>query len=78
MSDIEILKQTPEFKEFGYTIVRCPICGKPTLDTCWLCSNCGWEYDMCATINEQYSYPNGSTVNEYRNNFQKKLKLEGK
>ena len=39
------LRQTPEYREFGFQIVVCPNCGMETLDSHWICTNCGWEYD---------------------------------
>lgn len=59
------LKETIEFKEYGYNIVRCPICGHQTLDNYWICEHCGWEYDG-NILDEQYSSVNKSTVKEYR------------
>ena len=26
-----------------YTVIRCPVCGRRTLDQGWLCPRCGWE-----------------------------------
>lgn len=59
------LKETVEYKQYGYNIVKCPICGKETLDNYWICENCGWEYDG-NILDEQYSFVNSSTVKEYR------------
>ena len=61
----EQLKQTKEFREYGYTIVKCPICGEPTLDRFWICDNCGWEFDG-AVFPEHYSSANKCTVQEYQ------------
>lgn len=70
----EQLKQTKEFREYGYTIVKCPICGEPTLDRFWICDNCGWEFDG-AVFPEHYSSANKCTVQEYQNNYLKKHNL---
>ena len=39
------LKETDEFKEYGFQVVNCPVCGRETLDSHWVCDYCGWEYD---------------------------------
>ena len=67
----EELKQTKEFREYGYTIVKCPICGEPTLDRFWICDNCGWEFDG-AVFPEHYSSANKCTVLEYQNKYREK------
>lgn len=59
------LKETVEYKQYGYNIVKCPICGKETLDNYWICENCGWEYDG-TILDEQYSFVNNSTIKEYK------------
>lgn len=61
---IEQLKETKEFKELGYSIVCCPVCGKPTLDNYWICDNCNWEYDGI-TDKEEYSEVNHCTLEGY-------------
>jgi ribosomal protein L32 len=43
------LRETVEFKEFGFNIVICPNCGNETLDSHYICPNCGWEYDDLPT-----------------------------
>lgn len=59
------LMETYEFKECGFKIVTCPICGNETLDSYWICDNCDWEYD--GTINpNDYSECNHSTINNYK------------
>ena len=63
------IKETIEFKKFGFEIVKCPICGKETLNNHYICSNCGWEYDDFNTLDEEYSQCNKSTVKEYREKF---------
>ena len=61
------LRTTREYLELGYKIVKCPVCGKETLDSYWICRNCGWEYDGITEENE-YSSCNKATVAEYRKN----------
>ena len=59
------LRDTPEYKEFGFQIVNCPVCGKETLNDHFICPNCDWEYDGITEENE-YSFCNQATVAEYR------------
>ena len=60
-------RTTEEYREFGYKIVNCPVCGKETLDDYFICPTCGWEYDGVTDDNE-YSDCNGATPAEYRKN----------
>ena len=61
------LRTTREYRELGFKIVNCPVCGKETLDSHWICQHCGWEYE--GTIKEtEYSASNKATVAEYRKN----------
>ena len=62
------LKNTDEYKKLGYSIVDCPICGEETLDSHWICENCGWEYDGVTAEND-YSSANKSTVKNYRTEY---------
>ena len=71
---IEDLKKTKEFREYGYTIVKCPICGEPTLDRFWICDTCGWEFDG-AILPDHYSSANGCTVSEYIHKYRVKHKI---
>ena len=71
---VEELKRTDEFREYGYTIVTCPICGNPTLDMFWICDECGWEFDG-AIVDDQYSSANKSTVRDYKIKYQGKKNL---
>ena len=59
------LRATKEYRELGYQIVLCPICGKETLDSHWICQNCGWEYDGI-TEETNYSFTNQATPADYR------------
>ena len=61
------LRATREHLELGYKIVKCPVCGKETLDSRWICGRCGWEYDGITEENE-YSSCNKATVAQYRKN----------
>lgn len=63
------LHHTPEYREFGFQIVKFPICGKETLDNHWICNHCKWEYDGVTDDNE-YSDCNGATPAEY---FKKRI-----
>ena len=65
---IEQLKNTEEYKTGYFTIVKCPICGKHTLDMFYICPECGWEYDG-AYIPNHYSSANECSVAEYRNKY---------
>ena len=38
------IRETIEFKEFGYKVVTCPVCGNETLDNYYICPHCGNEY----------------------------------
>ena len=58
-------RTTEEYREFGYKIVNCPVCGKETLDDYFICPNCGWEYDGTVEENE-YSSCNKATIADYR------------
>lgn len=71
---VEELKKTEEFRKYGFTIVKCPICGQPTLDRFWVCDECGWEFDG-AMFPEHYSSANGCTVGEYQNKYREKHNL---
>lgn len=65
------IRDTDEFKEYGYKIVTCPVCGCETLDHYWICENCGWEYDY-VTDGDGFSNANGMTLKEYRQAFRRK------
>ncbi len=61
------LRATKEYREMGFQIVKCPVCGKETLNDYFICPNCGWEYD--GTIEEDmYSACNEATIADYRKN----------
>ena len=60
-------RATKEYRELGFKIIKCPVCGKETLDSHWICQNCGWEYDG-ATDENEYSSCNKATIAEYRKN----------
>ncbi len=67
---VEDLMNSEEYKSHGFSIVDCPICGRKTLDTFWICSGCGWEYDMFIDYAEnEESLCNGCTPNEYRRQY---------
>lgn len=61
------LRATQEYREMGFQIVNCPVCGKETLDDYFICPNCGWEYDGTTSENE-YSSCNKATIADYRKN----------
>ena len=71
---VEELKKTDEFRKYGFTIVKCPVCGEPTLDRFWVCDNCGWEFDG-AMFPDQYSSANGCTVGDYTNRYRQEHNL---
>lgn len=62
------LRATREYREWGYTIVKCPVCGWETLDNHWICENCGWEYDG-TTEEHAYSACNKATLAQYRKDY---------
>lgn len=59
------LTDTTEYKDMGYKIVFCPVCGSRTLDSHYICSYCQWEYDG-VTEEDVRSSCNKMTVAEYR------------
>ena len=66
-----IIRDTVEYKEFGFNVVKCPVCGEETLDSHFICPHCGWEYD--GTLDENVvSISNQSTIKEFRESFLKK------
>lgn len=68
--NVEKLANTEEYQKYGFSIVDCPICGRKTLDMFWVCSGCGWEYDIFINYeaNEE-SHCNGCTPDEYRRQY---------
>lgn len=63
------IRDTVEYKEQGYQIVTCPVCGHVTLDNYYVCPYCCWEYD--GTVDENIkSLNNGRlTIREYRETY---------
>ena len=59
------LTETIEYKELGYKIVKCPVCGEDTLNSHWICENCGWEYDGIL-YEGIHSTCNGTTIKQAR------------
>lgn len=59
------LRSTQEYRELGFQIVNCPVCGEETLDSHWICQYCGWEYDGTKEGNT-YSSCNKATIADYR------------
>ena len=68
------VREVEDFFVGGYEVVRCPICKCETLDSYWICEECGWEYDGCKK-GEEYSTVNNATVKEYRAEY-RKIKAE--
>ena len=62
---MENLRETVEYKEFGYSVITCPVCGKETLNNHYICPHCGWEYDDI-TDEDMYSPANTTTIKEYK------------
>ena len=52
-----------------YTVIRCPVCYNKTLNNSYICCHCGWEHDDFSE--GDYSYANGSTLEEYREAYNK-------
>lgn len=59
------LRDTEEYKEYGFQIVPCPVCGHEMLNNYHICRRCLWEYDG-VTEEDEYSDVNQSTVHQYR------------
>ena len=59
------LRESKEYLEFGYKIIRCPICRHETLDNHFICPTCNWEYDGIEDENT-WSDTNGYPIREYR------------
>ena len=68
------LRRTEEVRVFGYGIVDCPVCGRRTFDSHWICAACGWEYDGVAR--GERSSCNGATVEEYRKAYEDALRTK--
>lgn len=67
---VEDLMNSEEYKNHRFSIVDCPICGRKTLDMFWICSGCGWEYDIFVNYDEnEESLCNGCTPDEYRRQY---------
>lgn len=49
----------------GYKIIKCPICGKYTMDSHEICKVCLWEQELMKDDNE-ISSANHTTINIYR------------
>ena len=62
---MENLRETVEYKEFGYGVITCPVCGKETLNNHYICPHCGWEYDGIMD-EDMYSPANTTTIKEYK------------
>ena len=62
---MENLRETVEYKEFGYSVITCPVCGKETLNNHYICPHCGWESDGI-TDEDMYSPANTTTIKEYK------------
>ena len=62
------LKNTLEYKEYGFSIVKCPCCGEYTLDNYYVCPTCNWRYDR-TYINDKYSEVNHSTLKDFKNKY---------
>ena len=70
MSDrILNFEETPEIKEYGYKVVICPICENKTLDSYWICEECGWVYDDHTSPNRKSSANNNATIKKYRKEY---------
>ena len=67
----EELVNSTEHTEDGFSIIDCPICGHKTMDMYWICSGCGWEYDIFIDYenDEEFSDCNGTTLGEYKNAY---------
>lgn len=68
------LRSTQEYRELGYRIVICPVCGNETLDSYWICQHCGWEYDD-TTDENIYSSCNKATIAEYKSSLLGVMKM---
>ena len=61
-----------EKTHFDRKIVKCPICGKLTLDWYYICENCNWEYDDYIDVKDEneYSDVNKSSIKRYKENYE--------
>lgn len=46
--------------------IRCPICGHYTLGQDWVCQHCGWQQDNLIENDDEYSYSNYCSINEFK------------
>ena len=65
------IRDTEEYKSGYFSVVKCPCCGKDTLDSYWICENCGWAFDEGSrdADDSYYSSCNNSTLGEYKKNI---------
>ena len=72
------LRESKEYLEFGYKIIRCPVCGKETLDNHFICPTCNWEYDdeVEFKTGDEYSTANDCTLNEHLYSYKFKKYVE--
>ena len=67
------LRDTEEYKEYGFQIVPCPVCGHETLNPYHICRYCLWEYDG-VTDEDEYSDVNQDTVRQYRQTVREQVR----
>lgn len=72
------IRETIEYKELGYQIIQCPICGHETLDNHFICPHCNWEYDdeVEFKTGDEYSIANDCTLNEHLYSYKFKKYVE--
>lgn len=67
------LRDTEEYREYGFQIVSCPVCGHETLNPYHICRRCQWEYDG-VTDEDEYSDVNQDTVRQYRQTVRERVR----
>ena len=60
------IRESKEYLEFGYKIVKCPVCGEETLDNHFICPNCDWEYDG---VESGWSDANDCLIEDAQNSY---------
>lgn len=65
-------KEYKDYRRF-FEVEKCPICGKYTFSNGYICRVCLWESDGVLEDDDEYSYANYCSINEYRRKYQEKM-----